>query len=200
MTFDSIDKGALTLEQIPAAVWEILQQAADRAAHPFHTPCIATVGRYGPMQRTVVLRFVDPANRIVACHTDRRSAKAREIAESPRLSWHFYDRQEKLQLKLHGHAVVHTDDDFADACWERSAARSRVCYNTDQGPGTPVAAPPDAPPPIAGVDDEAAARSHFAAIACHVDFIEWLYLSGSGHRRAMIEFDQSESTATWVAP
>ena len=197
---DSIDAGALTLDDIPDAVWRILHDAASRAAHPFHTPCIATIGRYGPMQRTVVLRYVDPARRLGACHTDRRSAKAREVIESPRLSWHFYDRQEKLQLKLHGCAVLHTDDDFADACWERSTARSRVCYHTGNGPGTPVDAPPAAPRPITDADDEAVARSHFAAIACRVDFMEWLYLSGEGHRRAKIEFDGATPTASWVTP
>jgi hypothetical protein len=194
------EPGKLTLEQIPDAAWRILEEGARRAAHAFHTPCVATIGRYGPMQRTVVLRWVDPEQRLVVCHTDRRSAKAAEITESPRMSWHFYDRAEKLQLKLHGHAVLHTDDDFADACWKRSAARSRTCYNTAYAPGQAIAEPPAAPDPVATDEHEAAARAHFAAIACRVDFIEWLYLSGAGHRRAMFEFDGPHTLASWVTP
>ena len=71
------DLAELTLEEIPAYAWQALQNGVDSASHPFHTPCIATIGKYGPMQRTVVLRYVDIPQRLLVCHTDRRSSKAR---------------------------------------------------------------------------------------------------------------------------
>ncbi len=194
------DVASATLENIPEFAWALLQTGVDVASNPFHTPAIATIGQHGPMQRTVVLRFVDPDERLLVCHTDRRSSKAREIIEQPKMSWHFYDRKLKLQLRLHGRGVLHTDDPLADACWERSAARSRVCYNTSTGPGTPVRRPPMAPGAIASEAEADDARSNFAAIACRVEFLDWLYLSREGHRRAVFELSRDKTSATWVTP
>jgi len=196
----TVDLADLTLEEIPGFAWAALQEGVISAAHPFHTPCVATLSKHGPVQRTVVLRFVDAPQRLLVCHTDRRSSKAREIVDSPRMSWHVYDRKQKLQIKLCGRGVLHTDDPLADACWERSAARSRTCYNTSIGPGQPVKEPPLAPVSIGSEAEEADARSHFAAIACRIDFMDWLYLSGGGHRRALFEFSNSRTKASWVTP
>ena len=194
------DIAEATLDTIPTLAWSLLQTGVDVAANPFHTPTIATVGQHGPMQRTVVLRFVDPSERLLVCHTDRRSAKAREIIDQPSMSWHFYDRKLKLQLRLHGRGVLHTDDALADACWDRSANRSRVCYNTATGPGTPVRKPPLAPGAIASEAEATDARNNFAAIACRVKFLDWLYLSREGHRRAVFELSNDGISATWVTP
>jgi len=194
------DLASLDLPGIPVAAFRLLQTGVEVAAHPFHAPCLATAGKHGPAQRTVVLRHVDADQRLVVCHTDRRSAKAREIREDSRVGWHFYDRKAKLQIRLHGKGVLHTDDPIADACWERSAARSRSCYNTPVGPGQTVREPPLAPRSIASEAEAAEARSHFAAIACHVRFMDWLYLSGTGHRRALFEFNGSRVSARWVTP
>lgn len=199
-TADRPDLEALTLEEIPGCTFALLEDGVVSASSPFHTPVIATLGEYGPVQRTVVLRHVDASTRLVVCHTDRRTAKAREIVADPRMSWLVYDAQRKLQVKLHGVAAFHSDDALADACWERSAARSRSCYNTGIGPGRPAPRPPPAPSAI-GADREAAtARSHFAAIACRVEFIDWLRLSGAGHRRAFIEYDGEHIRSSWVTP
>ena len=200
MATPDLDVPSATLDSIPASAWTLLQTGVDIASNPFHTPSIATISPNGPMQRTVVLRFVDPTERLLVCHTDRRAAKAREIIEQPSMSWHFYDRKLKLQLRLHGRGVLHTDDPLADACWERSAARSRVCYNTAVGPGTPVRRPPLAPGAIASDAEAEDARSNFAAIACRVDFLDWLYLSREGHRRAVFDLSQEPINASWVTP
>ena len=196
----TLDLATLDADELPAAAWSLLEDGVDAASSPFHTPTIATLGQHGPAQRSVVLRHVDPAQRLLICHTDRRSAKARELVADGRMSWHFYDRRLKLQLRCHGRGVLHADDAFADACWERCAPRSKICYNTPLGPGRPLPSPPPAPPSI-GSDAEASdARSHFAAIACHVEFIDWLYLSGAGHRRAFIELDGRRVAVTWASP
>ena len=194
------DLSSLSLDEIPGAAWRLFAAGVDAAASPFHTPSIATIGQSGPAQRTVVLRHVDAAQRLLICHTDRRSAKARDIVEDARLCWHVYDRKLKVQVRAHGRAVLHTDDPLADACWERSARRSRTCYNTARGPGQPVSAPPPAPPGIGSDAEEAEARTHFAAIACRVRLIDWLFLCGAGHRRALIEYDGRRQSATWITP
>lgn len=190
----------LSLGEVIEAVWVRLESGAARADDPFHTPSVATVGAFGPAQRTVVLRQVDPAGRRVICHTDRRSAKTREVVADPAMSWHFYDRRSKLQIRLHGQGSLHTDDSLADACWARTAKRSKACYNIAHEPGQSTTQPPQAPSPPSDDAEERHARENFAAIACRVDFIDWLYLSSAGHRRAFIEYHEQRTAVTWVTP
>ena len=190
----------LELDEIPDTVWRLLQVGAERASDPLHTPSLATIGHEGPQLRTVVLRHVDAGQRLIVCHTDRRASKAGEILQDPRTSWHWYDRDRKLQLRLSGTSFLHTDDPLADACWDRSTKRARTCYNTAIGPGQRVSRPPVAPPSIGSDPEEADARSHFAAIATRVTFIDWLFLSGGGHRRARYHWRSDGFTGSWTTP
>ena len=194
------DFGALPLEGIAEATWELLEEGVKRTSSPFHTPIIASTGEFGPVQRTVVLRHVDRRTGSLFCHTDRRTSKIRELAADNRMSWLIYDRERKLQVKLSGAADLHLDDATADACWSRSRPNSRTCYNTTIGPGQPAEAPPPAPPSVTSDDDGQNARQNFSAIRCDVQFIDWLYLTAAGHRRAFLCREGKEWRASWVTP
>lgn len=192
--------GELELGDIPAATWNLLQQGVSSSSDPLHTCALGTGGRQRPEVRTVVLRNVDPDQRLLVCHTDRRSSKAGEIVQDGQSTWLFYDRERKLQIRMSGNTVLHTDNAFADICWEASAARSRDCYNTSLGPGQAVSVPPTAPSRIDSPMEAQDARDHFAAIACRVNVLDWLYLSGAGHRRAQFRWNGSTVSATWMTP
>ena len=200
MTSDPASLRGLALDQIADAAWRLLLGAASSARDPFHTPCLATIGPDGPEQRTVVLRYVDPAKRTLACHTDARSPKVREALAQPHCSWLFYDAGRKLQLRLTGRLTVHTDSAFADSRWAESRAMSQACYNTHAAPGTPVPQPPQAPPRIEGASTERRARSHFAVLACEVSLLDWLCLDGAGHRRARLQWQSGAWAGGWVSP
>ena len=197
---EAMNLDALTLDQIPRVTWQLLQLGVERAADPLHTPCLATIDRDGPRLRTVVLRHVNAAERAIACHTDRRSSKVSEVLRAASTSWHFYDRDRKLQLVMSGTGTVHTDDAFADGCWERTAAGGRACYTRAERPGESVEQPPAAPVSVDCDAVEAAARDRFAAVRCHVTFLDWLYLSAAGHRRAQFRWHGERVVARWVAP
>lgn len=137
---------------------------------------------------------------MLACHGDRRSDKVSEAETDPRASWLFYDRERKLQLRLSGQLSIHVDDDFADSCWEHTMDSGRACYNTERGPGQTVTQPASAPALIDNDKEEQAARSHFAVIACRIDFLDWLVLSAKGHRRAQFQRHDSDWQARWVLP
>lgn len=188
------------LEDIPELTWQLLGRGVDDAKDPLRTPVLATLNRHGPSQRTVVLRHADRDARIIACHTDRRSGKAGEVLDDGRASWLFYDRQRKLQLRMAGNMSLHADDELADACWERVTARGRACYNTAVGPGRPVRRPPGAPATTDSAAEAQDARGHFAVLACRIVFLDWLYLSARGHRRAQFEWHTGGSSATWLTP
>ncbi|WP_198372559.1 pyridoxamine 5'-phosphate oxidase family protein [Roseomonas rosulenta] len=168
---------------------------ADRRS-PFHTPTLATRGLDGaPDLRTVVLRGFDPATRLLRIHTDRRSAKAGEIAADPRAALHGYDAAAQVQIRIAGVASLHLDDATADAAWAASREMSRMCYATPHAPGAPVEEPPPAP------QDAAAGRANFAAVTLRIDALDWLLLAAAGHRRARFAWDDAGALcAGWAAP
>ena len=137
---------------------------------------------------------------MLACHGDIRSAKVREAEADPRASWLFYDRKRKLQLRLAGELSVHVDDDFAERRWEKTTDAGRACYNTECGPGQRVPQPAGAPNSISNAEEERVARSHFAVIACRIEFLDWLVLSAKGHHRAQFHWREHEWQASWVLP
>ena len=200
MTSDPAPLRNLALGQIADTAWKLLVGAVASARDPFHTPCLATIGPDGPEQRTVVLRYLDPDRRVLACHTDARSPKVREALAHPSCSWLFYDAGRKLQLRLIGRLTVHTESAFADGRWAVSRARSRACYNTGAAPGTPVSQPPQAPPRIEGASSERQARSHFAVLSCEVSRFDWLCLDGAGHRRARFQWQSGAWAGEWISP
>lgn len=192
--------GALDLHQIPAITWELLREGVESAKSPLHTPCLATIGEHGPSSRTVVLRHSDNEQRVIACHGDIRSAKISEAEVEPRASWLFYDRDRKLQLRLAGRLMIHSQDEIADKGWDQTTALGRACYNTSLGPGQPIPGPAGAPDRISDENEGRKARSHFAVIACQVGFIDWLLLSVHGHRRAQFHWRKGQWDAGWVSP
>lgn len=186
---------ATPAEALESAFRLLARGVADRRS-PFHTPTLATRGADGaPNLRTVVLRAFDPARRRLRIHTDRRSAKAAELAAEPRAMLHGYDPGAQVQLRLAGRARLHLDDAVADAAWAASREMSRMCYAAEHAPGAILAAPAAAP------RDAAAGRANFAAVLMEVDSLDWLLLAHEGHRRARFSWDAAGAlTAAWIAP
>jgi len=182
-------------EALASAFRLLARGVADRRS-PFHTPTLATRGADGaPNLRTVVLRGFDAASRTLRIHTDRRSAKAAEIAAEPRAMLHAYDPGAQVQLRLAGRARLHLDDEVAEAAWAASREMSRMCYAAAAAPGSPLAAP--APTPR----DALAGRANFAVVLMAVDSLDWLLLAHEGHRRARFRWEADGTlSAGWIAP
>ena len=92
------------LDKVVIDQWANLVLAAKNRHHPWHTPTLANVGDGIAQIRTVVLRSADSESRVVSCHTDSRSPKIAQLEADPNLSWHFYDRDAKVQLRAYGRA------------------------------------------------------------------------------------------------
>jgi hypothetical protein len=193
-------------EAILANCWEMLSRGVTKARDPFHTPVLGTATALGCSLRTVVLRRVIRPQRLLICHTDRRSDKVRQIEANSRVSWLFYHPRQKVQLRLVGPATLHTNDALADEQWAATSLMSRRCYCAEAGPGTP------SPEPISGLPDSLldrtptlaeseAGRENFVVVAGRIDYMDWLYLQArGGHRRARFIWGEDGYSATWVAP
>ena len=190
----------LDLQQIPQECWKLLREGVSTVGSAMHTPCLATVGEHGPSVRTVVLRYFDEEQRMLACHTDIRSAKVREAEADSRASWLFYDPERKLQLRLAGQLSIHVDDGLADSRWDQTTDMGRACYNIASGSGQQVSRPARAPGRISDEKEARLARSQFAVIACRIEFLDWLLLSAKGHRRAQFHWRADELESSWVTP
>ena len=184
----------------------ILRDAVDDPGHDLHLPSISTVAREGtPRSRTVVLRGFDPVDLQLLIHTDLRSPKCREIENQPAVSWLFYDRGRKLQLRVHTTATVQSHGPRADAAWANATASSRRAYLAPSAPSTFLEQwHPNIPeefqrtvPPIEATES---GRQNFALIVCRIDEMDRLDLGYDGHRRSRWRWEQGDlQTSEWVA-
>ena len=130
------------LGAIAGYAWaELIRAAQDGESHFRHAQ-LATVGPQGwPQTRTVILRHADADRRETGFHTDRRSAKAAEVAVQSAVALAAYDRPRGLQLRLWGQADLHVDDAQAESAWAALYPPLRTPYRAVHAPGKP-----DAPP------------------------------------------------------
>jgi len=178
-------------------VWRrLLRGVADRRS-PFRTPALATTTPDGdPTVRTVVLRGADLERRTLQFHTDARSPKARDISQSARASWLFYDRKAALQIRASGVTTLAADGPAVDAAWERTTPSGRRTYATAHGPGLPRGNPSE---PDLETDDPRV-RSIFRLGTTIVDRIDWLWLHHAGHQRALLQWTGGRWHAVWSTP
>ncbi len=193
------------LDQILSSAWQELERGATEAKHQFHTCALANLGGRGCRVRTVVLRGVNPTQRILHCHTDIRSDKIEELKQHPNVSWLFYAPELKLQIRAEGLATVHYQDEVAREGWHNSKLSSRRAYLTHTAPGTKT------PNYESGLPENMWSRSpteeeslagevNFGVICCQIEFLDWLYLDSRGHRRAQFEWHNGGFVGTWVIP
>jgi hypothetical protein len=185
----------LGLDDILKSAFGLIARGVDDRGSGFRTPALATVDEAGaPQQRIVVLRAFDPLARAVSVHTDKRSAKAGEIAREPRIGLLFYDAGARVQARLTGRASLHSSGDVADTAWRGSHKGSRLSYAAVDAPGAVVPAPPDPP------NDVEAGRMNFMVILLEFDRLDWLWLAPSGHIRALFTWRGEDMDAAWLAP
>ena len=194
-----------TLDGILDEVWKMLKRGVSHFNDPFHWPVLGTTGKNGCSLRTVILRQLILPERILVCHTDARTTKAKEICNLNKVGWHFYHPKKKVQLRISGTATLHTDDQFADDQWAAVPITSCINYCTAESPGVPVDKPTSGLPDflltkIPTMLESERGRKNFMTIACRIDSIDWLILQALGHRRARFDWDDNRLSFTWLVP
>ena len=194
-----------TLGAILDRIWLMLERGASQPDTPFHWPVLGTASKDGCSMRTVILRQVDAATRMLVCHTDARAEKVREIENCAHTSWLFYDPEDKIQLRISGLATLHAHDDFADRQWADTNVTSRLNYCATHAPGSPIDKPSSGLPDlllkkVPTLLDTESVRKHFMVIAVKVCSIDWLSLRITGNLRARFDWDRDRLRATWLVP
>ena len=189
--------------EIKNKIWSMLNNAIKDRNSPFRIPVFICGNKDDFGGRIVVLRKSDQSNNFIQYHSDIRSNKIAKLKENKKASMLFYDKEEKIQVKLKVECIINHDNEITKESWSKTAHMSRKCYLVDNGPGTV------SPTPTSGLKPELdnfeftmeqseEGYKNFTVIQCKIKSIEWLYLAAKGHRRA--KFDLENNKEQWLIP
>ena len=191
------------LSEIKNKIWAMLDNAVKDRVSSFRIPVFICGNQDGFDGRIVVLRKSDRSNNLIQYHSDIRSDKIAKLKNNKNASMLFYDKEEKIQVRLKVECTVNHDNDTTKESWLKTGHMSRKCYLVDNGPGTESETPTSGLKPELDnfeftMQQSEAGYKNFTVIQCKVKSIEWLYLAAKGHRRA--RFDLENNKEHWVVP
>ena len=189
--------------EIKKKIWSMLDDAVTNRSSQFRIPTFICGHNNDIDGRIVVLRKSDQQNNLVQFHSDIRSDKIELIKNNPNAALLFYDKDEKIQVRLKVNCTINHKNDITKSSWGKTQHISRKCYLVDNGPGTESDIPTSGLKPELDNFDYTKKQSeegykNFTVIQCKIKSIEWLYLAAKGHRRA--RFDLENSKDSWLVP
>jgi len=190
-------------KEIKKKIWSMLDDAVTNRNSQFRIPIFVCGDQKDFDGRIVVLRKSDQSNNLLQFHSDIRSEKIPKLKNNKNASMLFYDKEEKIQVRLKVECIINHDNEITKESWSKTGHISRKCYLVDNGPGT------ESPTPTSGLKPEfdnyeftmeqsEEGYKNFTVIQCKIKSIEWLYLAAKGHRRARFELDNNKEY--WLVP
>ncbi|RQR29997.1 pyridoxamine 5'-phosphate oxidase [Burkholderia sp. Bp9143] len=196
------DPASESLTQTYDRLWSCLESGVGTQRSPFTMLQAATLGLDGaPKVRTIVLRQVSRADRLLSFHTDARSEKVAELRRDPRIAVVASDLDALVQIRAEGVASICDDEAQRRAIWQSSRPHTLLLYRAPLRPGTPIDSPEEAHVTASGnttpADD---GYRNFCVFYVTVTRIDWLDLARSGHRRAVFDLNDDGYEGRWIAP
>ena len=190
-------------KEIKKKIWSMLDDAVTNRSSTFRVPVFVCGDQKDFDGRIVVLRKSDQSNNLLQFHSDIRSEKIPKLKNNKNASMLFYDKEEKIQVRLKVECTINHNNEITKESWSKTGHISRKCYLVNNGPGT------ESPTPTSGLKPEfdnyeftmeqsEEGYKNFTVIQCKIKSIEWLYLAAKGHRRA--RFDVESKKDTWLVP
>ena len=190
-------------KEIKKKIWSMLDDAVTNRNSQFRIPVFVCGDQKDFDGRIVVLRKSDQSNNLIQFHSDIRSDKIPKLKNNKNASMLFYDKEEKIQVRLKLECTINHNNEITKESWSKTGHISRKCYLVDNGPGT------ESPAPTSGLKPELdnfeftmeqseEGYKNFTVIQCKIKSIEWLYLAAKGHRRA--RFDLINNKEYWLVP
>ena len=189
--------------EITKKIWLMLDDAITNRSSQFRTPTFICGDQLDFDGRIVVLRKSDQKNNLLQFHSDIRSDKIEKLKKNSKAAMLFYDKEEKIQVRLKVDCTINHENDVAKDSWSKTQHISRKCYLVDNGPGSETEIPTSGLKPELDNFDYTKEQSeegyrNFTVIQCEVKLIEWLYLAAKGHRRARFNLENNKNT--WLIP
>ena len=190
-------------KEIKKKIWLMLNNAVTNRSSPFRVPVFICGDQNNFDGRIIVLRKSDQSNNRLQFHSDIRSDKIAKVKINKNASMLFYDKEEKIQVRLKVECVVNHKNEITKESWLKTQHISRKCYLVDNGPGTESDSPTSGLKPELDnfeftMEQSEEGYKNFTVIQCKVKSIEWLYLAAKGHRRAKFNLETNENS--WLVP
>ena len=190
--------------EIEKKIWSLLDDAVTNRTSLFRIPVFICGYQDDFDGRIVVLRKSDQSNKLLQFHSDIRSNKIKKLKDNNNASMLFYDKEEKIQVKIKIKCIINYQNEITEQSWLKTGHMSRKCYLVGNGPGT------ESPTPTSGLKTELdnfeftmeqseEGYKNFTVIQCKIINMEWLYLAAKGHRRARLEYSDYMK-GYWLIP
>ena len=193
------------LDKVYSKIWNLLNLGLQDRDAPFHIPVFISGEKNKSDGRIVVLRGIDENYKKIWFHSDIRSKKIRILKSNPEGVLLFYDKGEKIQLRISGKTKVNYQNDITLNAWKKTAHMSRQCYLGDKAPGLEISAPSSGLTEKAdnlkySIEESEVGYKNFCVVEIFIKSIEWLYLAAKGHRRAYFIINNSSVEKKWLIP
>ena len=190
-------------DEIKKKIWLMLNDAVTNRTSQFRIPTFICGDQSDFDGRIVVLRKSNQKDNTVQFHSDIRSDKIEKLKNNPNAAMLFYDKEEKIQVRLKVKCLVNHNNEITKESWSKTQHISRKCYLVDNGPGSESKIPTSGLKPELDnfeftMEQSEEGYKNFTVIQCKIKSIEWLYLAAKGHRRA--RFDLENKKDTWLVP
>ena len=190
-------------KEIKKKIWSMLDDAVTNRGSTFRIPVFVCGDQKDFDGRIVVLRKSDQSNNLLQFHSAIRSDKIPKLKNNTNASMLFYDKEEKIQVRLKVECIINHNNEITKESWSKTGHMSRKCYLVDNRPGT------ESPTPTSGLkyefdnyefsmEESEQGYKNFTVIQCKIKSIEWLYLAAKGHRRARFDLDNNKEY--WLVP
>ena len=193
------------LEKTYIKTWDLLENGLLKRDNPFHIP-VFICGKNNLFDgRIIVLRDLDKNNKSLSFHTDIRSNKIKSLKDNPLGTFLFYDKVEKIQLRILCNTRIHHQNDRTIKSWKKTVHMSRQCYLGNEAPGLVSSEPTsglseDIDNSKYTIEESEVGYKNFSVVECFMLSIEWLYLASKGHRRAKFFFKDNHVDKKWLIP
>ena len=193
------------LNKVYLKIWELLKVGLQNRNLPFHIPVFICGNKNISDGRIVVLRGVDEKEKKIWFHSDIRSNKVKILKSNSQATLLFYDKSEKIQLRVSGYTKINYKNDITKKSWNKTAHMSRQCYLGNKAPGSKTLEPAsgltsDIDNLKYTIEESEIGYENFCVIETYIKSIEWLYLAARGHRRAYFNLNKKQLKKKWLIP
>ena len=107
------------LDKVYIKIWELLNSGLLNRDAPFHIPTFICGEGKNFDGRMVVLRGVNENNKNLWFHSDIRSKKIKILKNNPHAVLLFYDKKEKVQLRISVNTKINYQNKITKKAWEK---------------------------------------------------------------------------------
>ena len=193
------------LDKVYSKIWNLLNSGLLKSNSSFHTP-VFICGKENDFDgRVVVLRGIDEKMKKIWFHSDIRSNKIKILKSNPEATLLFYDKNEKIQLRICGNTKINYQNHISENSWKKTPHMSRQCYLGENPPGSNSATATSGLTEKVdnlkySIGESEIGYKNFCVIETFIESIEWFYLAAKGHRRALFTFKNNSLEKKWLIP